>query len=232
MWSPRETELITRYSNEISQIYERSSRVPILTTPRLEHNAAAEDFIKIGKRFLIPREFFEPNHYIVMKPFSNFIELSEFQYLIDTLLQIKENRIRCQEEPSSEIINSAITNIITETCPNFMIVPVSFFVHMHTQNRSRLIDYREDSREYYNGYGMAPLRIIWSNKYVRLNQIIIGNSNDSIWMYKGGNFGRLLIEFENTGLDLSMLIQTVFRYIPPPSNNLSVIDFPEELCRL
>ena len=74
MWSDRERRLIQRYSGEIRQSYLEGSRVPVLATVRREPDARAPNFLKIGRRFRIPREFFEEDHFIVVRPFADFID--------------------------------------------------------------------------------------------------------------------------------------------------------------
>lgn len=228
-------ELFLKYTQEIHQTYRENSLVPVLTTIQKEEDTQALGFVKIGKRFLVPQEFFEVNHVIIMRPFADFIELSEYQYIIDTMKETHHTHARCRQSPDYQIINEAIETIIGITEPNFIILPLAFFVSLHEGSRrpdGPPIRYDNDRHPYYVDNG-SRLRILWSNKYIKLNEMIIGNSRDSLWLFKSNDDERLKVEFVDVEQgDVTLLVETVFRYQPPPPDRLSVTEFPEELCRI
>ena len=236
MWNEREEGLIQRYSEEIRQQYCQGSRIPLLTTLRREPDAQAPDFLKIARRFKIPRDFFEEDHIIIVRPFSDFVELSEYQFIIDRLKEASRNRSRYETQPTVEMINQAIRSISGLTQPNFIIIPIAFYVDLHQKSRnSRLpvIQY-EDGQTYYN-YKFGRLRVLWSNKFINLNEIIIGNSEDSEWLFKSADGeNRLTVEFylDESPMNIILLVQTVFRFRPPPAERIAVIEFPEDLCNV
>ena len=236
MWSENELQLTHRYSQEIRREYNQRSRVPILAIPQRERNAQAPDFLKFARRFKMSREFFEEGHIIIVHPFAEFIERSEYQYLIDILKETSRNRISSDTSPDIEMINSGIMSISSLTEPNFVIIPIAFYVGLHALNRASgvpVIQY-DGGHAYYN-YASRQLRILWSNKFINLNEIIIGNSRDSLWLFKSANGdNRLTVRFDldETGTNAILLVQTVFRYHPPSAENVSVIEFPESLCRI
>ena len=117
-----------------------------------------------------------------------------------------------------------------------MIVPISFFVNIHnwgtryTNKRPALIEYIKGDA-YYKYFG-GKMKILWSNKYIKLNEIIIGSKDDSIWEYQPdiNSNERITIKFEPDGIDGILFINEVFKYIPPSPENISIIKFPPELC--
>ena len=236
MWNEREEDLIQRYSEEIQQQYYQSSRIPLLATMRREPDAQAPHFLKFARRFRIPREFFWDGRIIIVRPFADFIVYSEYQYFIDVLKETSDNRTMSETTPDIEMINSAIGSISGLTGPDFILIPIAFFVSLHALNRASglsIIEY-DRGHAYYN-YADRRLRILWSNKFINLNEIIIGNSRNGLWLFKSANAdNRLTVRFDldETGADAILLVQTVFRYHPPSSENVSVIEFPESLCRI
>jgi hypothetical protein len=235
MWSEREKQLIQRYSKEIREEYYKRSRVPLLATIRREPNAQAPNFLKLGRRFIIPREFFEESHVIIVHPFAEFIELSEYQYLIDTLRETSVHHVQSNTPPDEKIMDDAIRKISGFTEPNYIIIPIAFYVDLHVLSRASrfpIIQY-ENGQAYYNLAGKR-LRILWSNKFIHLNEIIIGNSEDGLWLYKSADDNRLTVRFyfEEHEVNPMLLVQTVFRFEPPPSEKIFVIKFPEHLCRI
>jgi len=236
MWNEREEGLIQRYREEIRQQYSQGSKVRLLTTLRREPDAQASDFLKIARRFKIPRDFFEEDHIIIVRPFSDFVELSEYQFIIDELKEASRNRSRYETLPTVEMIDHAIRSISGLTQPDFIIIPIAFYVDLHQKSRnSRLpvIQY-EDRQTYYN-HGFGRCRVLWSNKFINLNEIIIGNSQDSEWLFKSANGeNRLTVEFhpDDSPLNIILLVQTVFRFHPPPPERIAVIEFPENLCNI
>ena len=234
MLSVREKELAKKYSDEILQIYNDNSPVPLLAVPRKEDDSQASGFIKIAKKFLMPREYFEPNQVVIMRPFADFVELSEFQYLIDILKQTEGKHAEASQNPNQNLINASIEAISSLTQPNYIIIPIAFYVSLHMESRGRghpLIDYGRSSQGYYVG-GRSRLRILWSNKYIKLNQKIIGSNRDGQWLYKSDSNERLRVEFElNEPTNLTLLVETIFKYRPPSPDKVSVIDFPADLCK-
>jgi hypothetical protein len=236
MWSEREKQLIQRYYEEIRQEYYKRSRVPLLATLRRESDAKAPNFLKLGKKFIIPRELFEESHVIIVHPFAEFIELSEYQFLIDTLRKTSIHHVQSKTAPNQKIIDNAIIRISGYTEPDYIIIPIAFYVDLHALSRASrfpTIQY-ENGQAYYNFAGKR-LRILWSNKFINLNEIIIGSSKDGLWLYKSfdGN-DRLTVRFyfEEPEINPILLVQTVFRFLPPSREKISVIEFPENLCRV
>lgn len=236
MWSEQEIELTQKYSEEIRQIYNESSVVPHLARLRREDNPQAPGFLQIGKKFIIPRDFFEVGHIIIVRPFAEFVKLSEFQYAIDVLREIPDEPISSENPPDGEMINDAIAATPELVEPDYIIIPIAFFVDLHTMSRASrypIIQYK-NGQAYYN-YAGRNLHVLWSNKYISLNEIIIGNSRDSLWLFKSDNGGnRLTVEFffEEPETNPILLVQTIFRFHPPPAGRICVIKFPESLCEV
>lgn len=236
MWSERERQLIQKYSEEIRQQYNQGSRVPLLATPQREPSPQAHGFLKFGRRFIIPREHFREGVLIIVRPFADGIELSEYQYLIDTLRQTSSQHTRSERSPDREMINNAIERVLGSTRPNYMIVPIAFFVDLHnwdTTLGSSIIQY-QNGHAYYT-YAEQRLRVLWSNKFISLNEIIIGSSRDGLWLFRSANGDERLTArfyFEEEEPNPILLVQTVFRFQPPAPEQISVIDFPERLCRI
>ena len=225
---PSKEELFQRYSQEILHAYNESSRIPKLTTIERIDTSQLPGFEKFAKKFLIPSEYFLESQVIIVRPFADFVTLSEFQYIIDTLNQISAIRIERDNPPDGTLIDQAIERI-SYVQPDFIIIPVRFFVILNRQNFSNdpIIRF-ENGNQYYINRGQR-LKILWSNKYIKLNEIIIGSSNDSCWLYKSANDERLRVEFtDEGGFKYQLLIETIFKYRPPMPPNVAIIQFPEE----
>jgi len=234
VWSDRERELVLKYCEEIRQTYKEMSHVPVIAVVRKELEAQALGFEKIAKRFLMPREFFEPNHVIMVRSFADFVELSEFQYMIYRLKQVSNRRTQLNTPPTYQMIDAAIEAICGLTNPNYIIIPIAFFVELHMATRPsglRLIQFeRHDS---FYAFGNLRLRIMWSNKYIKLNEIIVGSSDDSLWLFKSDSDERLKVDFAEEGQDnVALLVETIFRFSPPQADRVSVMEFPENLCQI
>lgn len=130
--------------------------------------------------------------------------------------------------------NEAISVILPLYPPNFIIMPVAFYVQLHQQIRAGnpVIRYGTNGDSYYVGTG-ERLRILWSNKFINLNEILIGSSERSTWYYKPHDNVRLKVEFMEEDINnLALLVETVFKFVPPSPNTISNIQFPEALCRI
>jgi len=232
MWSEREEQLIQEYSEEIRRLYHERSKVPLLADLQKECALEAPNFLKIGKKFIIPRKYFV-GHRIIVHPFVDFVVLSEYQYLINTLKETSANHIRSNTSPNKEMIDKAISEISEFTEPNYMVVPIAFYVMFHEWSRdSKLpcVDYYKGQAHY--SYAGKKLRILWSNKFIHLNEIIIGNSRDGKWYFKPANGNeRLTVKFyfEEQLSDPVLLVQTVFRFQSPSPKKVYVIEFPAEI---
>ena len=162
--------------------------------------------------------------------------LSEYQYLIDVLGETSRHRIHSEKPPDKEMIDDAVRTVSSLTEPDYIIAPIAFYVGLHALSRSSrfpVIQY-EEGQAYYN-YAKRRLRILWSNKFIRLNELIIGNSRDSLWLFKSSNgAGRLTVQFyfEEPEPNPILLVQTVFRFRPPSPERMYVIKFPGKLCKL
>jgi len=240
MPSSREEKLIQEYSTEIQRLYQERSIIHYLTTVKRELNSEAPDFLKIGRRFIIPRTFFEEGHHIIVHPFADFIELSEYQYIIDTLKkefytfnEASTHDIKSNDLPNKKFLDDAINDIRDFTEPNYMIVPIAFYLHFYQLSRDTkkpCINF--DSGTAYYEYERKRLRILWSNKFIRLNEIIIGNSRDSLWLFKSANGDERLtvkIDFNDTSADPTLLVQTVFRFQSPKHGKVNILRFSESL---
>jgi len=235
MLSNREQASLQKYIDEIHLRYNQKSVVPYLTTVREETNSSAPNFIKIGRRFKIPREYLEEDHIIIVYPFARFVELSEYQYIIDILRKTSTVKACSDAKPTIELIDRAIARIWNTTIPNYIIIPIAFYVDLHMVSRSSnipIIHY--EGRNAFYRYRNRRLRVFWSNKYISLNEIIIGSSGDSQWLFKPADGGsRMTVKFFTEDAEnLMLLVKTVFRFIPPQPERLSTVEFPEKLCRL
>lgn len=236
MWSERELELTRKYTEEIRQQYNKGSIVPLLANVRRETDAQAPDFFKFARRFIIPRELFDEGHIIIVRPFADFVVHSEYQHFIDVLKETSVNRPISETAPDIEMIDSAIESISNLTQPNFIIIPIAFYVSLHALSRAArqpVINY-ENGQQFYDCIS-GRLRILWSNKFINLREIIVGNSRDSSWLFKSANGNeRLTAEFylEDPRTNPILLVQTVFRFLPPPAERIRVIEFPQDLCEI
>jgi hypothetical protein len=234
MWTEREKELIQKYAEEIRHQYNQWSRVPFLAKTRKETNTDAPDFLKIERRFRIPRDAFEENHLLVVRPFAETIELSEYQYIIDVLKNLPTIPLQASIIPSKEMLDNAINELLNTTVPDYIIIPLAFMVDLSMASlrlKFPFIEYK-DGNEYYT-YEGKRLHILWSNKFITLNEIIIGCSKDSIWFFKAvDDDERLNVRFDlpNHELNPVLLIQTIFRFCPPPDAMIRVIKFPKSIC--
>lgn len=233
--TPNKEEIFLKYAQEIRNAYYENSRIPVLATIRREENIRSPDFLKIGKEFLIPEEFFDPDHVIITRPFADFVELSEFQYIIGVLNQTSDRKTQCCHVPDYSTINSAIEAISGITTPDFIVIPIAFFVGLHSGSvgsGAASVRYESDNHPYYVGSG-SRLRILWSNKYIKLNEILIGSSRDSFWLFKSNDDDRLWVEFKDLRqTKVSLLVETKFKYLPPPADKISVVEFPDRLCQI
>lgn len=224
---------IQRYAQEIHQLYEDKSKIPFMTQTREERDPRAHGFLRIEKRFRIPREHLADDVIMVTYPFAETIVYSEFRYLIDRLSAISSIRTEYSHIPDRITIDQAISRVLDHSIPDFIVIPIDFYVDLHrwaTQLPNPVIQY--DGPNAYYLQSNCRLRILWSNKFVRLNSIIIGSLNDSIWNFIRGNDNRrLTVEFEENGDETLLLVQTRFRYDEPQPDQVSIIDFPSELLR-
>jgi hypothetical protein len=234
------SDLFQKYAKEIHKEYEQNSRIPLLSRIQAETDPQALNFMKFGRRFIVPREYFEPGRLIIVRPFAESILLSEYQCIIDALREASTARHESQTPPNRTIIDNAVSELLRLTRPDYIIIPIAFLVElsrasMRTRSPdTRFIEYDRGS-EYYN-YAGCRLNILWSNKYINLNEVIIGNSQDGLWLFKPevpGHDDRLTVRFEvNEGLDPTLLVQTIFKYIPPAREKVYVISYPVEMCRI
>jgi len=241
MSSDRLSDLFQKYSKEIHEEYERNSRIPFLSRIQVETNLRAPDFIKFERRFVIPRDLFEPDHLIIVRPFAESIVLSEFQYIIDALRQASPARCKSKTLPNKDTVDNAVSDLLSLTTPNYMIIPIAFNVELtlaSLRTKFRAVPFIEYAKggEYFN-YAGNRLRILWSNKYIKLNEIIIGNSKDSQWLFKSEKHAhddRLRVRFEvnQEDPDPTLLIQTIFKYVPPMQEKVYVISYPAEMCEV
>ena len=90
------------------------------------------------------------------------------------------------------------------------------------------IIYESGGQPYYI-FGKYKIKILWTNKFIKLNKIILGNKNDSKWEFKQDEItgGRLTIKFSRNGND-SLLLSTAFKFHPPSTNKVYFIGFTNE----
>ena len=225
-------EDIKRYTSEIKEFYYNNNIVDHLSI--VEKKYEIPNALQIARKFILP--FIDKNIYLVLSPFVQGIQMAEFQYIIDQLKKSGRHNIKSNKLPDRELIENAILKIPPYSKSSFMIVPVAFFVEMHRwgmvpTNSHHFIRYEEDRMPYYH-FREEKIKIIWSNKFINLNEIIIGSKMDSLWQYKPDKEKdeRITIKFETTPEGETLLLKTVFRYTPPPTEYISIIEFPEELA--
>jgi len=230
MWYENE---VKRYTNEILEFYYDNNRVNHLSLVQKEDELL--DALQIAKKIILP--FIEKNVYIVLSPLVQGIQMTEFQYIINQLKEKGKDNLKSDKLPDRKIIENGIQKLLPFTKPDFMIVPIGFFVDMHRwgipmTDSYHIIKY-QDKYPFYH-FREERLKIIWSNKFVNLNEIIIGNKEHSLWQYKADEETdeRITIKFERGLEGETLLLKTVFKYTPPYSENISIIEFPEELTKL
>jgi len=228
-------DLIQKYTDEMLDYYKKYTLLEYLTT--LKPVQEISDPLYLSKKIIIPKEILNG---LAIGLFSNFIrsiQMGEFQYIIDQLRNYKINEFYSEEFPDRKMINNGINMLLKNTKPDFMIVPIEFFVDMHHWGMRfdlgypPVLKYDETLPIYH--YRDHMLKIMWSNKFINLKEIIIGNNSDSEWLYKPDKHTneRITIEFEREIGDDVLLTQTIFKYIPPYPECISIIRFDENLFK-
>lgn len=225
-------EVIEKYTKDILDYYYKSSRVQFLTTVKKVNEITEPKYI--GHKIQLKPDLFEPNVYYEFSRLIQGMQMAEFQKIIDELNKKKNHYVKHNKLPNKEIIDSAIDKIDTYSNPDFMIVPIAFFTDMHKwgmpiESKYHILTYKNHHPQY--DYLGNKILILWSNKFINLNNIIIGRKEDSEWQYipdKQTN-NRLTVRFQE---DYTLFLQTIFKYIPPHPEEISIIEFPEELTRL
>jgi hypothetical protein len=236
MWSDFEESQIRKYTKELLKSYYEDSRLESLTTVR--KNEYLTDALTLGKRIILPQ--FEENVIMIQTPLIQGLQLGEFQYIIDALNKSSVNVQEYKDLPNREIIDEVHSKLL-HSRPDFMIIPISFFVDVHNWGMRldgstglSVMTYR--GRSAYYDVGGDRMRILWSNKFVRLNEIIIGSKSDSLWQYRPdestGERVTIRFEREKATSEPTLLLKTVFKYTPPPPENVSIIRFPPELTEI
>jgi len=237
MWSEDELVSIKKYKNELLTYYRNNSRLKYLT--QVIKNNTLIDYETFGKRYVLPNFRLEPNTYWVLSRFLQGLAMGEFQYIINTLINLDKNKkqtIITDKLPNDDVIESAIEKLDDYIKPNYMIVPINFFVSMHDwgmklTEKYHFINYRNGVASYNSSKG--ELIIVWSNKFIKLNQIIIGDKNRSSWLYLPDTEtdDEITINFEPDAIDATLFLQERFRYMPPHNDEISIVEFPEELTK-
>jgi hypothetical protein len=238
MWSKDELSSIKKYKTELLTYYKNNSRLKYLT--QVVKNDKLNDYESIGKKYLLPNFRLEPNTYWVLSSFIQGLAMGEFQYIINSLISLDKNQqqtIKYNKLPNNDIIENALEKLDDYMEPNYMIVPINFFVDMHNWGMKLIgehyiINYKNEAASYNSSRG--ELKIIWSNKFINLNQIIIGDKNRSSWQYipDSETGDEITIEFEPEISDAKLFLQERFKYLPPYNDEISIIEFPKELTNI
>ena len=235
MWSNEEIKYINKYINDIKEFYYKYSYLPYLTT--LIDNPKLENALKFEKRYLLEHFQLSPSIFWEFSRITQGIQMAEFQYVIDRLKEnaiVPDNIIEFSELPNQHIIQQAIFKIYSLNKPIFMIVPIAFFTDMHKWGMRYDSPHQivwEGGHAFFKIFDQK-INIIWSNKFVKLNEIIIGNKRESKWYYKPDEKTgeRLTVKFESDNLDTILILKAVFKYHTPQPREISIIKFPSEFC--
>jgi len=236
MWSDFEKSEIERYTKELLEFYYRESRLESLTTIR--KNEQLTDALMLAKKVNLPQ--IRKGVIIGLTSLIQGLQLGEFQYIIDTLNKADANVQEYKRLPNREIIDEARYKL-SYNRPDFIIIPVRFFVHIHNWgmplpgSAGRSVIAYENHGAYYH-VGGDRMKILWSNKFIRLNEIIIGSKNEGLWEYRPDESTgeRVTVRFDKEWpmAEPTLLLKTVFRYTPPPPERVSIIRFPPELTEI
>jgi len=235
MFSRNENIIIEKYTQDIKRYYYDHNILDHLTI--IEENPNIIDPKQIAIKISLPFDMFEENVYVEFSRIIQGMQMTEFQYVIDELQKGKINYIEYNVPPNKKIIDEAILLLPQYKQVDYMIVPISFFMDMHKwgmpiDSLYHIITY-DNNYPYYNILG-EKIKILWSNKFIKLNNIIIGSKNDNLWQYKPDDATneRLTVNFSKENNKNILLLKTIFKFIPANPEYISIIKFPEELIKI
>jgi len=223
-------EIKENYRTEMLKYYYSDSRLDHFTT--ITSSQEILDSLKLAKYINIPKDTLDGNVYLVTSSIVQSITMGEYRYAVNNINSIEENIIISETSPNKEIINEAIVKSMNYSIPDFIIIPVEFFVDIHkwgmpiTNKKHYSTIFYEDNMPFYR-FGSYNLKILWTNKYIDFNNIIIGSKHNSMWIYKPDKptGERLTIKFERTPQKDTLLLQTVFKFHPPNPDTVTIIKF-------
>lgn len=227
MWYKNDINILSNYITKMINNFKTSSVVPSICT--MIKNNEIKNALKFSKKYDLGK--MNPNTFYSFSRLVQSITWGEFNYIVD---QLKKSSSYIQEYkmPDKNIINTSISKIIGVK-PDIMIVPVDFFVNMHQwgmkyeeDGTPPVIKY-EDKIPYYYYDDETKLRIIWANKAININEIIISKKENNIWEYKtySETNERIYFNFEHN-IDTDYLFyESLFKYYPPKDDKIFCIKY-------
>jgi len=181
-----------------------------------------KDFLQLGYRRLIPKEWFTESEFctdLVFRQFARNLAMSEEGILIRLIFESPEI---IKTEISENIVEDFISHFKTFSYSqraDTLLIPIDLFVTMHIDwpnvNSSIKLDY---ARGRFTILDTKP-NIFWSNKYTPFDDIAFLNRDFALWTSKPNFENRLEVKISQSGkedqLDLMFLTRFKLRISNP-----------------
>jgi len=213
-------EKIRELEEQIHSTYRNYSRIDdICITNAVPLDQRRNQFRQFAKRFLIERQHItDETHFLIFDNFGSGVARSELNYLIHELNQnsqttnIPEVTLANIREQVEVMHNNGHT-------PNVIFMPIEYYHTIHEWNmqpfQEGLIDRNLGDSLVVNRN--AILKVIFSNKYVPFENVIITSRENNLWEYRADERtdSRLTAKMDwelEDPINAILLVKTVFNY--------------------
>lgn len=215
MTMDKRQEKMRKSEQIIRDAYYKNSLIERLADVR-ESTAPEQAFLKLGRRFYIPSEWYTQNdiyYDIALNQFGEGIARSEINYVISEILKNERiNRVEV-EMVNAKIFKQQLQEFNTAFHPTILFAPVEYFVDLtyswaqedkdfgqFTYNRIKVMNENYD--------------VFWSNKYTPFNVFILANKHYAEWFIKSSlneRFNVIIKESEKPE-SYELTMYTLFRF--------------------
>jgi hypothetical protein len=221
-----------RASEEIvRKAYYKNSLIQHLVNVKID-NSSDEEFLKLGRRFYIPADWYTSDNIaydLALNQFGENVAFSEKKYFLEEILKDKRvERIKLPEV-NPQILKEQIEQM-NNFNPTIMFAPVQFFVDL-TYTWSQ-IDPDYSTYKFNNVRVQNRLfEVYWSNKYIPFDVFILLNKSFGKWMTKPSLDNRFFVKIEDSEKpdQLELTMYTTFKFLINKPQRIKILEMPQKL---
>lgn len=208
-------EKIQKSEQIIRDAYYKNSEIERLANVRVSKDSD-QLFLRLGRRFYIPAEWYSRNdviYDIALNQFGEGMARSETKYILNEILKNERiERVKI-ETIDAHIFKQKIKDFNLEFSPTILFAPVEFFVDLSyswlqedpdfgqfSYNKIRILDKNYD--------------LFWSNQYVPFNVFVFANKDYGEWLTRPSLNERFYVNIKESEKpeNLELTMYTLFKF--------------------
>jgi hypothetical protein len=189
-----------------------------------------EKFLKLGRRFYIPADWYTSNNIgydIALNQFGENIAFAEQKFILEEIMKDTQIERVKLTEISPQILKEQLGRMDTFK-PTIMFAPVQLFVDLTYTWSQTDQDYRFTK---FNNLRIRekPFEVFWSNKYIPFSVFILLNKSFGEWTTKPSLDNRFFVKIDESEKpnNLELTMYTTFKFAINNPDRIKILELPQ-----